>query len=61
MRLDDIEKGAVTVAQEMGGAEFQIPLHPILSDELATIDRKAIYIVSRRDSKPPTESGFNNI
>ena len=61
MRLDDIEKGAVTVAQEMGGAELQIPLHPILSDELATMDRKGIYIVSRRGSKPLTVSGFNAI
>jgi len=61
MRWGDIKNGAVTVVQEKGGTELRIPLHPILSDELAAMDRKGFYIVSRRDGKPLTESGFNAI
>ena len=61
MRWDDIENGAVTVVQEKGGEELQIPLHPLLADELAVMERKGFYIVSRRDGRPLTESGFNAI
>ena len=61
MRYDDIENGAVSVIQEKGGEELRIPLHPILASELAVIDRKGFYIVSRRDGKLLTESGFNAI
>ena len=31
------------------------------ADELAVMERKGFYIVSRRDGKPLTESGFNAI
>ena len=61
MRWDAIKDGGVHVKQQKTGKRVWVPIHPMLADEIAAIERKDMTIVARRDGKPYTISGFNAV
>ncbi len=61
MRWDAITNSGITIKQSKTGAELWIPIHEVLANELASVERKGLAIVARRDGRPLTDSGFNRI
>ena len=61
MRWDDIQDNGIRVCQSKTGTPLLIPIDPTLAHELSKIERKGLAIVSRRDGRPYTGSGFNRI
>lgn len=60
MRWHDVERGKIAVVQEKTGNKVWIPIHPLLSRELATADRSAPALLVTSFGKPFSIKGLSN-
>jgi len=61
LRWSDLDDGVIKFTQKKTGDAVVIPVQPALATALAVAVKKGVFVVTRRDGRPFTRSGFQSI